>query len=166
MTKEILIAIIAAPQGLDGSVRLKSFADNPENLKRYKTFETPRGPLTLKALRVQPNAIVAKFEEIADRTAAENWRNVNLHVARDKLPELDDDEYYQSDIIGMHVVSTTGADIGIVKSIENYGASDVIDIKCADGSSIMIPFIDDAVLEIDDAQNRVIISHVFLTAEE
>jgi 16S rRNA processing protein RimM len=166
MTKQILIAIIAAPQGLDGSVRLKSFADDPENLKRYKVFETPRGPLTLKSLRVQPNAIVAKFNEIADRTAAEKWRSVNLHVARDQLPDLADDEFYQSDIIGMKVISDTGVDVGTVKSIENYGATDLIDITLGDGSSVMIPFIDDAVLEIDDIQGRVIIDAVFLNPQE
>jgi 16S rRNA processing protein RimM len=162
MTKKIIIAIIAAPQGLDGSVRLKSFADTPENLKKYKSFETTRGTLTLKSLRVQPNAIVAKFAEITDRTAAEKWRGVELSVERLQLPDLENGEYYQADIIGMTVFSNTGGEIGIVKSIENYGAADLIDITLALGGSLLVPFIDDAVLEIDDMSQRIIISENFL----
>jgi 16S rRNA processing protein RimM len=162
MTKKIIIALIAAPQGLDGSVRLKSFADTPENLKKYKCFETSRGVLTLKSLRVQPNAIVAKFAEISDRTAAEKWRGVDLSVERLQLPDLADGEHYQADIIGMKVVSNTGAELGTVKAIENYGATDIIDIMLTHGESLLVPFIDDAVLEIDDDNRRIIIADDFL----
>jgi 16S rRNA processing protein RimM len=160
----ILIAAITAPQGLDGSVRLRSFAEDAKNLKRYKVFQTARGILTLKNLREQPNAIVAKFAEITDRTAAETWRGVELHVARDVLPGVAENEYYQSDLIGMQVTSTDGTNIGTVFAMPNYGAGDLIDIEMLSGGTRLFPFADIAVHSVDN-EKRTIILHAHYLAE-
>jgi 16S rRNA processing protein RimM len=158
----ILIAQITAPQGLDGSVRIRSYADAAENLKRYKVFHTVRGQLTLKTLRVQPNATIAKFVEIADRTAAETWRGVELHVTRDQLPKVADNEYYQSDLIGMIVVSSTGDTIGTVIAMPNYGAGDLIDVALHAGGTRLFPFADTAVHVVDDAARQIILHAEYL----
>jgi 16S rRNA processing protein RimM len=158
----ILIAQITAPQGLDGSVRMKSYADSPENLKRYKVFHTARGQLTLKTLRVQPNATIAKFTEITDRTAAETWRGVELHVARAQLPKAAENEFYQSDLIGMAVLSSTGVTIGTVIAMPNYGAGDLIDVKLHAGGTRLFPFADTAVHAVDDAERQIILHAEYL----
>jgi 16S rRNA processing protein RimM len=161
---QILIAQITAPQGLDGSVRIRSFADAAENLKRYKTFETARGLLTLKTLRVQPNAVIAKFVEITDRTAAENWRGVELHVARNLLPSVAENEFYQSDLLGMTALSSDGTTVGTVIAMPNYGAGDLLEIELAGGGTRLFPFADIAVQHVDAAA-RVVILHAEYLAE-
>jgi 16S rRNA processing protein RimM len=159
----ILIAVIGAPQGLDGSVRLTAFTDEITNLKRYKTFSTARGPLTLKKLREQPNALVVKFAEFPDRTEAEKWRGVELFVARTQLPDLADGEYYQSDLVGMSVITDAGTTIGTVMAIPNYGAGDLLDIKLADGTEKLLPFNDDVVLRVDAASRQLVIDPDYLS---
>ncbi len=158
----ILIAQITAPQGLDGSVRIRAFTDDPANLKRYKKFQTARGELTLKNLRAQPNALVAKFVEITDRTAAETWRGVELQVARERLSATTDAEYYQSDLVGMVAVSTTGEAVGTVTAIENYGAGDLLDVALASGGSRLFPFADIAVDRVDTASRTIILHSDYL----
>ncbi len=158
----ILIAHITAPQGLDGSVRLRAFTDDPANLKHYKKFQTARGELTLKSLREQPNALVAKFIEIADRTAAETWRGTELFVAREQLAQTTGQEYYQSDIIGLAVVSTSGAAVGTVTAIENYGAGDLLDVALASGGTRLFPFADIAVDRVDDVSRSIILHAEYL----
>ncbi len=164
MNERILIAIIASPQGLDGSVRLKSFAETPDNLKRYTSFETARGPLTLKSLRVQPNAIVAKFAEIVDRTAAETWRNASLHVARARLPALDGGDYYQADLIGLTALSQTGIELGAVVAMPNYGAGDLLEIRHHTGQEYLIAYTNDAVISVDLAARTLTIAEEMLDA--
>jgi 16S rRNA processing protein RimM len=158
----ILIAVIGAPQGLDGSVRLTAFTDEITNLKHYKTFQTARGTLTLKKLREQPNALVVKFAEFPDRTEAEKWRGVELFVARTQLPDLADGEYYQSDLVGMAVVAGAGAAIGTILAIPNYGAGDLLEIKLLDGTEKLLPFNDDAVVAIDMATGKLVIDPDYL----
>ena len=52
--------------------------------------------------------------------------------------------------VGRAVVDETGAPIGTVKSIENFGASDILDIALASGGSVMVPFVADVVREEAD----------------
>ena len=68
---------------------------------------------------------VAKFAEVADRTAAEALRGVPLTVDRAALPPLDEGEFYVDDLIGLPAVDTAGVALGAVIAVENYGAGDI-----------------------------------------
>lgn len=160
--KTILIAQITAPQGLDGSVRIRSFADDAKNLKRYKVFQSPRGVLTLKTLRQQPNALIAKFVEIPDRTAAESWRGVELFIDRQQLPPAPEAEFYQSDLIGMTAASSDGTTLGSVIAVPNYGAGDLLEIDLAAGGTRLVPFADIAVAAVDAEKRHIILHAAYL----
>jgi 16S rRNA processing protein RimM len=156
-TDSILIAVIGAPQGLDGSVRLTAFTDDIAGLKRYKTFSTARGTLTLKNLREQPNALVVKFAEFPDRTEAEKWRGVELFVARAQLPPLAESEYYLADLAGMTVMDPKGAMLGTVMAVPDYGAGVLLDVRWADGTEKLLPFNDAVVLSVDSAARKLVV---------
>ena len=162
MADSILIAAITAPHGLDGSVKLKVFSEDVAGLKRYGRFETPRGALKLASLRVQGDMAIARFAEIADRTAAENWRGVKLFVPRDALAPLAEDEIYHADLIGMAVVTGDGTVHGTVIDVPNYGAGDLLDIRLAAGRMVMVPLQPVAVLAIDEAERRITVEAAFL----
>ncbi len=66
---------------------------------------------------------------------------------RAALPDLDEGEYYHTDLIGLPVVSTTGEALGRVIAVENYGAGDVIEIERPDGKRFMVPMRVEAVPE-------------------
>jgi 16S rRNA processing protein RimM len=159
----ILMAAITAAHGLDGSVKLKLFSDDPASLKRTKMFSTDRRIiLSLKSSRTQSGMVIARFDEIPDRTAAEQWRGAKLYMLRADLPVPSDDEIYHIDLIGMCVVTPDTAIIGTVIDIPNYGAGDLLDIKQADGKTILVPYRDVAVLNLDTANRRITIDPAFL----
>ena len=163
MADTIALAVITSAQGLDGSVKLKLFTNSAANLKNYVQFETRRGQLTLTSLRLQPNATIARFAEIADRTAADLWRGVELMVAKQSLPAaVNDREYYHSDLIGMTVITTDGKSIGCVKSVENYGAGDLLEIALSDTHSVLVPFRDAAVPDVNMHSRIVTVDQVYL----
>ena len=132
----VTLAAIAGAHGLGGEVRLKLFT---EDLSRYKVLDAAGRTLTLVKLRPGPNGAVARFAEIADRTAAEAMRGTALTIGRDELPPLDEGEYYHADLIGLPCASTDGASIGTVVAVENFGAGDVIEIEKPDGKRFMVP---------------------------
>jgi 16S rRNA processing protein RimM len=159
----ILMAAITAAHGLDGSVKLKLFSDDPASLKRSKSFSTDRRTtLSLKSSRTQSGMVVARFAEIADRTAAEQWRGAKLYIARADLPAPSADEIYHIDLIGMSVITPDAAIVGTVIDVPNYGAGDLLDIKQADGKTILVPYRDIAVLNLDTATRRITIDPAFL----
>lgn len=145
--RPVTLAVVIGAHGVTGEVRLKLFTDDPDGLKRYDGFDAAGRRLTLKTIRPGPNGAVARFAEIADRTAAEALRGTDLTVPRSALPPLEEGEYYHADLIGLPCVSTDGETLGHVVVVENFGAGDVIEIEKADGKRFMVPMRPEAVPE-------------------
>ena len=146
----VTLAAVSGAHGVTGEVRLKLFAENVDSLKRYKSFND--GALTVKSLRPTKDGAIARFTEINDRNAAEKLRSTLLSVPREALPELGEGEYYYSDLLGLPCISTDGTDLGICIAVENFGASDVLEIQMPSvdgkpGKKFMVPMTADAVPE-------------------
>lgn len=133
------LAAVAGAHGVGGEVRLKLFAEGLDSLKRHKQVLVGGRALTLKSVRGGGQPVV-RFAEIADRNAAEALRGQLLTVPRSALPPLDEGEYYHSDLIGLPCVDTSGAALGTVVAVENFGAGDLLEIEKADGKRGLVPF--------------------------
>ncbi|WP_310475983.1 ribosome maturation factor RimM [Sandarakinorhabdus sp.] len=145
---QIVLAAIAGAHGIRGEVRLKLFTDDAQSLARHARFDAGGRVLVLAAIRGdKPGTAIARFEGVTDRNVAEAMRGLTLAVPRTALPALDDGEYYVADYLGRTVVDETGELVGTVKSIDNFGASDIIDIALAKGGTVMVPFVPDVVRE-------------------
>lgn len=149
----VTLAAVSGAHGVTGEVRLKLFTDNVDSLKRHRNFND--GALTVKSLRPTKDGAIARFAEINDRNAAEKLRSTVLTVPREALPELGEGEYYYSDLLGLPCVSTDGTDLGKCIAVENFGASDVLEIQMPPvdgkpGKKFMVPMTPEAVLEWRD----------------
>lgn len=141
----VTLAAISGAHGVTGEVRLKLFAESIDSLKRHKSFND--GALTVKSLRPTKDGAIARFAEISDRNAAEKLRSTVLTVPREALPTLGEGEYYYSDLLGLRCISTDGTDLGKCIAVENFGASDVLEIEKPDGKKFMVPMTLEAVPE-------------------
>ncbi len=157
--KPVTLAAIIGAHGVTGEVRLKLFGEGVDALKRYASFNG--GALTLKKIRSDnKGGAVARFAEIADRTAAESIRGTVLTVPRSAMPALDEGEYYYADLIGLAAVNLDGEPIGAVVNVENYGGGDILEVELPDRRRAMVPMTAEAVLEWDHA--RVVIDPAFM----
>jgi 16S rRNA processing protein RimM len=96
---------------------------------------------------------------VDDRNAAERLTNIKLFVSRDRLPPADDDEFYHADLIGLAAVTADGAAVGTVVAIHDFGAGDILELRPpAGGATIMLPFTDAFVPEIDVAGGRIVVA--------
>jgi 16S rRNA processing protein RimM len=149
--RPVTLAAIVGAHGVAGEVRLKLFGEGVETLKRFRAFND--SGLTLEKLRDDgKGGAIARFAEVADRTAAEKLRGTALTVPRSALPPLAEGEYYHADLIGLPAVSTTGEVLGVCVAVENYGAGDVIEIERPSedgqrGKRFMVPMREEAVPE-------------------
>lgn len=137
--RRVTLAAIIGAHGLKGEVRLKLFTDVAESLRNYVGFDADGQTLTLQSVRGAGAGAIARFKEISDRSAAEALRGTALTVPRDALPALGEGEYYHADLIGMPVTTSEGEAVGIVLTVENFGAGDVVDIALPNGKSFMAP---------------------------
>lgn len=154
MTKPVTLAAIAGAHGVAGEVRLKLFGEGVAGLTHHKTFND--GALTLLKIRDDgKGGAVARFAESTSRGDAEKLRGTALSVPRAALPALAEGEFYHADLLGLPVVTDAGEAVGAVLAIENFGATDIIEITREPvpekgPKTFMVPMIPTAVLGWDE----------------
>ncbi len=139
--------------GLKGEVKIVTWTDSPdvfENLE-YVIIKSKKGDITLtiKGVKYQKNNIIVKFRELERIEDAEPLKNSVLYAPREMLGELPDGVYYIADLIGLEVFDDEGQKIGIIADVFSTGANDVYDIKREGQKNLLLPVIDDVVLDVD-----------------
>jgi 16S rRNA processing protein RimM len=156
----VCVAQIGAAQGLKGEVRLWSFTQDPSAVAQYGALETEDGSrrIEILKLRAAKDHFVVRLRGVDDRNAAEALRNTKLYIERDRLPATeDDDTFYHTDLIGLAAVTRDGESVGEVIAVQNFGAGDIIEIRRTDRSTVMFPFNDAVVPQIDLEAGRMVI---------
>ncbi len=151
---------MAGAFGVKGEVRITAFTDDPMALLRYRDLKSADGgaALTLVAGRPANGGLVARAKEADTREQAEALRGLELYIPRAALPAPEDDEFYLADLIGLAARDRSGAVIGSVKSVENFGAGDLLEIAPADGEpSWWLPFTKEAVPEVRIGEGWIVI---------
>jgi 16S rRNA processing protein RimM len=163
MTKPVTLAAIIGAHGVAGEVRLKLFGEGVPALTKHKSFND--GALTLVKLRDDgKGGGIARFAECTTRGDAEKLRGTALTVSREALPPLGEGEFYHADLLGLPVVTDAGDAVGTILAIENFGATDIIEITRDPApekgpKSFMVPMIPAAVIEWDE--HRLVIGAAF-----
>ena len=159
MSALVCVARIGAAHGVRGAVKLWTFTQDPFAVKRYGPLSTKDGrrQFEIAQVREAKDHLVATFKGVATRDEAERLNGIELYVARDKLPATDEDEYYHTDLIGLAAVTTDGDALGRVLAIHNFGAGDIIEIAPLKGATMLLPFSNAVVPEVDIAGGRVVI---------
>lgn len=154
----ILLGHISTAQGIRGEVVIKSHTAEPADVGAYGPLSDATGSQSfdITVVRVAKKGVIARVAGIHDRTAAEALRGTELYIARERLPEPDDDEHYHADLIGLAAVTGDGAIVGEVVSVQNFGAGDLLEVRLAGQSRTeFVPFDDRFVPQIDLEAGRV-----------
>jgi 16S rRNA processing protein RimM len=156
MTKPVTLAAIVGAHGVAGEVRLKLFGEGVAALAAHKSFN--EGALTLVKVRDDgKGGAIARLAESVSRADAERLRGTVLSVPREALPPLGEGEFYHADLLGLPVVTDAGETVGVVAAIENFGATDLVEITRdpvpeKGPKTFMVPMIPAAVLDWDDVR--------------
>jgi 16S rRNA processing protein RimM len=131
--RRVILGKVGGVHGVRGWVRLWSFTDPVENLLDYREVELGQNGRWRKARvvegRRQGEALVARFEECADRDQAAVLVGAEVAVARERLPPPGEGEYYWADLVGLEVVTGAGVSLGRVEHMMATGANDVMVIR-------------------------------------
>ena len=159
MPERICVAKIGAAHGVRGEVRLWTFTEDPLAVTHYGPLSTKDGARQFEVTKAREakDHLVATLKGVTDRAAAEKLNGLELYIARDQLPDTDDDEYYHADLIGLAAQTIAGEPLGRVIAMHNFGAGDIIEIAPPAGSTLLLPFTNAVVPTVDIAGGRVLI---------
>ena len=108
----VQMAVIGAAHGIKGELRVKTFTGDPLALADYGPLYARDGrAFEIADIRPANEVVVVRFKGVDDRNAAEALTGTELFVDRSALPEdMDEDEFYHADLVGLAVRDETGAD--------------------------------------------------------
>ncbi|MEU1189792.1 ribosome maturation factor RimM [Streptomyces sp. NPDC005859] len=159
---QLVVARIGRAHGIKGEVTVEVRTDEPEQRLApgavLATDPASTGPLTIETGRVHSGRLLLRFEGVRDRTAAEALRNTLLIAEVDptELPE-EEDEYYDHQLMDLDVVTKDGVEVGRITEISHLPSQDLFIVERADGSEVMIPFVESIVIGIDLEEQRAVI---------
>ncbi len=153
MTDLVCLAKIVAAHGIKGEVKIKSFTRAPKDVCTYGKLsnkdETRFFDLTF--LSFAKELLRVKIKGVDTRNDAESLVGTELYLSRSRLPDLAEDTFYQTDLVGLEVFDEkTGQKIGKVMGVFNFGAGDILEIKFDEKKQTeMLPFNDTYVPVVD-----------------
>lgn len=160
MSRRILVGKVASAHGIKGDLKVICYAEDADLLFRdagvYTSETTPTRVVLTPRSEPKPNLFIARMTGIADRNAAEAARNTRFYIDREDMPEPDADSVYLTDLEGMDAVTPEGKALGRVLRVQNFGASDLLEIQGAK-DSYYIPFCEPYLVRVDMDARRVII---------
>lgn len=158
----ICLGAIVGVHGIRGELKVKSWTASDQDIGNYGLLENEDGTRSfeLKVVGRSKELLRCKIKGVEDRNAAEALIGTALYVERAALPALEEEEYYQADLIGLKVVDQSSSCVaGKVVGFYNFGAGDILEIKLsATGKTELIPFTRQYVPEIDIANGKIVVS--------
>jgi 16S rRNA processing protein RimM len=162
LTKPEIINVgkISGVFGVKGWVKVFSFTDPRENILTYSPWLLKKGDET-KTVEVidgqlQGKTIVAQLAGVNDRDQAAGLMGWDVFITQDQLPAVAKDEYYWSDLVGLKVETIDGVQLGVVDSLLETGANDVIVVQGERERAI--PFLQgQTIIDIDLNEGRIIV---------
>ena len=152
------IGVITSTHGLKGEVKVFPTTDDVNRFKKLKKciLRTPKGDIEVEknSCKFFKNMVILSFKEFKDINEIEKYKNCELYVSRDNAMPLDEDEFYIADVIGMEVWEDDKK-LGELDDVIQTGANDVFSVKLLDGKELLIPVIQQCVLDIDYEARRV-----------
>lgn len=154
MLKKVVIAKILTSHGVKGNVKLESYMDNPKDIFKYSNelYDSVGKKFAIKFVgTLKPNVFMASIDGINDMDTAKSFRNTELFVDMDLLPQIKDSEtFYFNQLIGLNAKSINLNKNGIVSNVYDFGAGTIIEIKWEDEKiEETLPFNNDFIKEIN-----------------
>ena len=162
MSKQQAIHVgkISGVFGIKGWVKVFSFTDFRENILNYSPWLLKKDDETKRVAVIDGNlqgkTVVAQLDGVNDRDQAASLMGWDIFITPEQLPKAAKDEYYWSDLIGLHVETNLGIQLGVVEGLLETGANDVLIVKGE--RERVIPFLQgQTIINIDLAAGKMVV---------
>lgn len=143
---QLVVGRIARAHGIGGEVAVEVRTDSPETRfavgTKVDTDPADRGPLTVRRTRWHAGRLLVCFDEVSDRTGAEQLRGTLLVAdSATSEPAEDPEEFWDHQLIGLTVETRDGAVLGEVEDVAHPPGADLLVIRTSQGAELLVPFV-------------------------
>lgn len=153
MENLLQVGVITTTHGIRGEVKVFPTTDDPKRFLDLKNVILDDGKTTLDLeihnVKFFKNLVILKFKGIDNINDIEKYKKAGLYVTREDAVELEEDEYFIADLIGMDVISDEGEQLGTISDVLQTGANDVYVISSKGQKDLLLPAIHECVLDVN-----------------
>lgn len=156
-TDYVMVGKIASTYGVQGWLKVVSYTEMPYSIAEYKPWYIEESgsykPIDVTDVREYGKGIIVKFKGYDNPEKAKVLTGKKIAILRSKLPALDKDEYYWSDLEGLTVINQNGENLGQIIYIIETGSNDVLVVKGE--TEHAIPYLPNDVIKSIDLVNKI-----------
>lgn len=161
MEKQLQVGVISSTHGVRGEVKVFPTTDDVTRFKQLKKVYLDTGremlPLEIQNVKFFKQFAILKFKGIDNINDIEKYRGRSLWIDREDAVDLDEDEYFIADMIGMKVYTEDGALFGTLRDVMETGANDVYIVDSEAHGEVLLPAIKECILDVDMDEERMTI---------
>ena len=159
MEQFLQVGVISSTHGLRGEVKVFPTTDDAARFHTLKNVVLDTGreklDLEIQSVRFFKQFVIVKFKGIDNINDIEKYKGKSLFVTRENAVELEEDEYYIGDLIGMEVYTDDSEErFGVLKDVMETGANEVYIITSENHGEVLLPAIHKCILDIDVEANK------------
>ncbi|PYP85110.1 MAG: ribosome maturation factor RimM [Blastocatellia bacterium AA13] len=160
---DVVIARIVKPHGVHGEVACDIETDFLErfdvnNEVRLRARDGSSLNLLIEKKRFVKDRVLLKFQGYDTMDAARGLVGAGLVIDESDRKQLEPDQFYEHELVGIEAVTLDGRPLGIVKSLLSTGSAPLLIIESAGGDEILIPFTSEICVDVDPGARRVTVN--------
>jgi 16S rRNA processing protein RimM len=144
---DLVVGRVAKAHGVTGEVVVDIRTDDPDlrfapgTQLRGRPKTGPERRYVVESVREHSGRLLVRLEGVADRNTAESLRGTVFLVDSEDLPPIEDpDEFYDHQLEGLRVLTTTGRNVGTVAEVLHTAAGELLAVR-ADEGEVLVPFV-------------------------
>lgn len=143
---------ITKTHGLKGEITIKLDVVNPSDFSdlNYILIEENGSliPYFIEYQKINGDKMFALLQDVKNVDRAMTFVGKAVFLPNEMMPELDEDEFYYSEIVGFRLIDEEKGEVGVISNVLEYPTQAVIQVM-KNGKEILIPVHDDILQKVN-----------------
>ena len=165
MPDRIAVGVIRKAHGVRGEASVEPWTDDLERFEDLETVtlvspddESKTREVDVESVRLHAGRALVKFSGIESPEEIQALHNWTVEIPEEEARELEEDEYFLHDLVGLTLVDAEGNERGVVTETYEGGGGILLNVKRPDGKEFELPFAADFCREIDLEGKRMVVA--------
>jgi 16S rRNA processing protein RimM len=159
---DLVVGRVAKAHGVTGEIIVEIRTDDPDtrfapgsSLRGRPSRGGPESRYVVESVREHSGRLLVRLDGVADRNAAESLKGTVFVVDSADLPAIEDpDEFYDHQLEGLRVMTTTGTPVGSVAEVLHTAAGELLSVRTEEGE-VLVPFVSAIVTSVSLADKTI-----------
>ena len=163
MSQLVVIGEVRAVHGLKGHFKITSYTQTPDDFFRFGPYRLGKdyANISLKKIMDLKTGYVVSCDQINTRELAEKIVGLTIEIDQSCLPQINKlNQFYYHQLINSIIKTEDGKNIGKVISVQNFGSSDLLEIRKKNRKDFFIPISDSTVKKVDINKKIIIVKNI------